>query len=439
MARKASSINVLAAKQLSGQISLPGDKSISHRAVMLGSISEGITEIRNISTGRDCLATINCIKNLGVKIIRKSGDKSDLLIYGRGSRRLTEPSNVLYAANSATTMRLLSGIVAAQPFFSVINGDVSLRSRPMKRLIEPLRLMGAEIYGRDNDAYAPLTIRGGQLKGIQYDLPVASAQIKSAILLAGLYANGETVVGQPQKSRDHTERMLIQMGAQLKQEDNSIKLAPLTSQLNPLHQTIPGDISSAAYWLVAGAIHPNASLKILSCGINPTRIGIVDILTDMGANLTIKNRSSEGNEPIADLYIESSRLKAVEINKEIIPRLIDEIPVIAVAACFAEGKTTIRDAGELRIKESDRIQSTVKELCRLGADIEELPDGMIITGKKQLGGTTVKSYSDHRLVMSLAVAGLVAKGVTTIDNADAAEISYPGFWSQLSSISGYNK
>ncbi|MFC1846042.1 3-phosphoshikimate 1-carboxyvinyltransferase [Chloroflexota bacterium] len=435
MASKISSIKISSANRLAGKITLPGDKSISHRAVMLGSIADGVSEIYGISSGRDCLATINCLKKLGVKIVKDPEYPSVLRVFGKGIKGLKEPDNVLYAANSATTMRLMSGILAAQPFFSVINGDISLRERPMKRVIDPLSLMGAEIHGRGNDSYAPLSIQGKKLKGIRFAMPVPSAQIKSTILLAGLYAEGETIIDQPQESRDHTEVMLTQMGAKIKKDGNCIIISTQTSAFSPFKLTIPGDISSAAYWLIAAAIHSNASLEILNCGMNPTRTGIIDVLQSMGAKLMIKNQRLEGNEPIADLFIESSLLNAIDIDSEIMPRLIDEIPVIAVAACYARGKTTIIGAGELRVKESDRIKTTVRELKRLGADIEELPDGMVINGGKQLYGTSVKSYADHRLAMSLAVAGLAAKGETVIQNAHAAEISYPDFWDQIRTIS----
>jgi len=334
-------------------------------------------------------------------------------------------------------MRLLSGALVAQPFLSILTGDVSLRSRPMKRLIEPLRLMGAEIYGRDQDSFAPLVIRGGKLRGVSYSLPVPSAQLKSAILLAGLFAKGGTTVEQPQPSRDHTELLLTRMGAKLESTNTHISLTPLTAPLTSVDLHVPGDISSAAYWLVAGAIHPNARLKITNCGINPTRTGIIDVLLAMGAKLKVENKRLEGNEPVADLHIESSQLEAIEISREILPRLIDEIPVLAVAACAAKGNTIIRGASELRVKESDRIMTTVRELSHLGASIEELPDGMLIHGGKPLLGAEVKSHSDHRLAMTLAIASLVAKGYTVIQNARVAEISYPAFWEEIARLARY--
>jgi len=297
--------------------------------------------------------------------------------------------------------------------------------------------MGAEIFGRHEDSFAPLAIKGRGLCGITYSLPVPSAQLKSAILLAGLFAQGDTVVEQPQPSRDHTERLLERMGAKLESANTHVFLTPLAAPLAPVDLHVPGDISSAAYWLVAGAIHPNARIRIIGCGINETRTGVIDALLAMGAKLEVVNQRLDGNEPIADLNIESSQLRAVEVDRELIPRLIDEIPLLAVAACVAEGNTIIRDAGELRAKESDRIVTTVRELSRLGARVEELPDGMVIYGGRSLRGAEVETYSDHRLAMSLAIAGLVAKGDTKIANAQVAQMSYPAFWEELEKLAGY--
>ena len=418
--------------RLEGEIILPGDKSISHRAVILNSLARGRAKIDNFAPGKDCLATVRCLRALGVKIGRKgSQDSHTLLVSGTGEDGLKEPSNVLDAENSATTMRLLGGLLASQPFLSVITGDVSLRNRPMGRLIEPLRLMGADSWGRGSDSFAPLVIKGGKLRGIDFTLPVPSAQIKSAILLAGLFAHGNTVLHQIIPSRDHTERMLKHMGASLESRGTLISLLPLSNPLAPLTLRIPGDISSAAYFLVAGAIHPNARIVIRNCGINPTRTGIIDILLAMGAIIKINNERLEAGEPLADIVVESSQLTGIEIGGDTIPRLIDEIPVLAVAGCIAKGKTVIRDAGELRVKESDRIATVVSELSRLGAKIEPLPDGMVIYGGRPLSGTMVDSHFDHRLAMSLAVAGLVAKGETTIKHAQGAQVSYPAFWQSL--------
>jgi len=425
---------------LAGEVILPGDKSISHRAVILNSLAKGKAEIDNFAPGRDCLATVRCLRALGVKIDRKgSRDSLTLLVSGTGEDSLKEANNVLDAQDSATTMRLLGGLLSSQPFLSVITGDASLRNRPMGRLIEPLRLMGAEVWGRGRDSFAPLVIKGKKLCGIDFTLPVPSAQIKSAILLAGLFARGNTVLHQAIPSRDHTERMLKRMGASLENRGNSISLLPLSSPLVPATLRVPGDISSAAYFLVAGAIHPDARIVIRDCGINPTRTGVIDILLAMGATLKKGNERLEAGEPLTDIVVESSELKGVEVSGDIIPRLIDEIPVLAVAGCVAKGKTVIRGAGELRVKESDRIATVASELSRLGAKIEPLPDGMVIYGGRPLSGTDVDSHFDHRLAMSLAVAGLIAKGETTIKHAQVAQVSYPAFWQTLQQVLNTDK
>lgn len=421
--------------RLEGEVVLPGDKSISHRAVILNSLASGKAEIANFAPGRDCCSTISCMRALGVEIRRKGPQNCPtLLVSGIGKDGLREPANILNAENSGTTMRLLGGLLTSQPFLSIITGDSSLRSRPMERLIKPLRSMGAEIYGRGKDSFAPLVIRGKKLHGIEFSLPVPSAQIKSAILLAGLFAQGETVLHQPVPSRDHTERLLKHMGAELEIDGNSLSLIPLTSSLASVSFRIPGDISSGAYFLVAGVVHPNARIMIKDCGINSTRTGIIDVLLAMGAKLKIENERVEAGEPLADIMIESSELRGVEIGGSIIPRLIDEIPVLAVAGCAARGKTVIRDATELRLKESDRIATVSRELSRLGAKIEPLPDGMVIHGGNLLLGAEVDAHFDHRLAMSLAIAGLIAKGRTTVNHAQAAQVSYPAFWQDLQDL-----
>jgi 3-phosphoshikimate 1-carboxyvinyltransferase len=423
---------------LEGEVVPPGDKSISHRAAILNSLAKGKAQIGNFAPGADCLSTLRCLTALGVKIRKKgSRDSSILVVPGTGQDGLKEAADVLNAQNSATTMRLLGGLLASQPFMSVITGDASLRSRPMGRLIEPLRLMGAEIWGRGQDSFAPLVIKGKELQGIDFALPVPSAQIKSAVLLAGLFARGSTILRQTIPSRDHTERMLTQMGASLQSKGDSISVLPLDRPLEPLGMRVPGDISSAAYFLVAAAIHPNARIMIRDCGVNPTRTGIIDVLLAMGARLSIDHRRMEAGEPLADIVIESSELKGIEVGGDTIPRLIDEIPVLAVAGCVAKGKTVIRDAGELRVKESDRIATVVNELSRLGARIEALPDGMVIRGGERLWGTELDSHLDHRLAMSLAIAGLIAKGETTIRHAQVAEVSYPAFWQTLQQMAKY--
>jgi 3-phosphoshikimate 1-carboxyvinyltransferase len=378
------------------------------------------------------------LRALGVKIDRKElHDSPTLSVWGTGEDGLREASNVLNAQNSGTTIRLLGGLLAGQSFLSIITGDGSLRRRPMGRLIQPLRLMGAEIRGRGGDSFAPLVITGKKLRGIDFTLPIPSAQIKSAILLAGLFAHGNTILHQTIPSRDHTERMLERMGASLEMQGNSISLMPLSSPLVSINLCVPGDISSAAYFLVAGAIHRNARVVVKNSGINPTRTGIIDVLLAMGAKLRTTNERLEGSEPLADLVVESSELKGIEVGGDIIPRLIDEIPVLAVAGCVARGKTVIRDAEELKVKESDRIDTIASELSRLGARIEPLPDGMVIYGGRSLLGREVDSHFDHRLAMSLAVAGLVAKGETTIKHAQAAQVSYPAFWQAMNQILNY--
>lgn len=423
--------------QLEGEITLPGDKSISHRVAILDSLAEGRAEISNFAPGKDCLATVTCLRALGVTIQKRKGLK--LVVLGAGKAGLKECENVLDAGNSATTMRLLGGLLSSQPFLSVITGDASLRSRPMGRLVEPLRSMGAKIWGRGNGSFAPLAIRGGGLHGIEFSLPVPSAQIKSAILLAGLFAEGATILHQLIPSRDHTENLLKQMGAKLETGGNSIFLRPLDSALTSVSFRIPGDVSSAAYFMVAGAIHPNARIVLRNCGINPTRTGIIDVLLAMGARLKLENVRWEGGEPLGDITVESSELKGVEIGGDIIPRLIDEIPVLAVAGCAAKGKTVLRDAAELRVKESDRIATVSNELSKLGAVIEELPDGMVIHGGRLLSGAEVDTHFDHRLAMSLAVAGLIARGETVITHAQVSQISYPNFWEELLSLQAGDK
>jgi 3-phosphoshikimate 1-carboxyvinyltransferase len=435
MARPGEVRKITPCSRLEGEITLPGDKSISHRAVILNSLAKGQAEIGNLAPGRDCLATVNCLRALGVKIHSKgTASSATLLVSGTGDG-LEEAQDVLNAQNSATTMRLLTGLLSSQPFLSIITGDASLRSRPMGRLLKPLHLMGARIWGRGGDSFAPLVIKGGKLRGIDFTLSIPSAQVKSAILLASLFAQGNTTLQQPVPSRDHTERMLHQMGARLESHESSIFLTPLEHPLSPLSLHVPGDIGSAAYFLVAAAIHPNARIIVRNCGTNPTRTGIIDALVAMGAKLKLENERWEASEPLADIVIESSELKGIEIGGDVVPRLIDEITVLAVAGCVAKGKTAITDARELRVKESDRIATISRELSKLGAEIEELPDGMIIHGGKPLTGAAVDSHGDHRLAMSLAIAGLVARGETAINHAQVAEISYPSFWQDLSATS----
>lgn len=421
---------LLAPKTLLGEVIPPGDKSISHRALIFNSMAQGRARITNLSPGLDCCSTMSCLRGLGAQIEEGPGE---VVVTGQGWHGLHEPEDVLDAGNSGTTMRLLSGLLAAQPFTTVITGDASLRSRPMGRIAEPLRLMGAQIWGRRGDTLAPLTIKGGSLRGIQYRTPVASAQLKSCLLIAALYAQGPTEIVEPAPSRDHTERMFRAMGAQVEEAEGGIRLTPQEAPLVAQDIRVPADLSAAAYYLVAGAIHPQARLTIKGVGANPTRAGLIQVLREMGARITLENQHLEGGEPVADITVESSSLRGIEIGGTIIPQLIDEVMVLAVAATQARGRTVIRDAQELRVKESDRIAATVRELSKLGARIEELPDGMIIEGAP-LRGATVESYGDHRMAMSLAVAGLVAAGETFIQGAEVVEISDPDFWHTLEKL-----
>jgi 3-phosphoshikimate 1-carboxyvinyltransferase len=399
--------------------------------VILNAIAEGTAEIANYLPGDDVMSTIGCLKELGVEI---EVEPDKLVVHGVGLSGLHEAQDILDAGNSGTTMRLLSGLLAPQPFLSTITGDESLQARPMDRVIVPLRLMGASIWGKSSDVTAPLLIQGTDLHGIQYEMPVASAQVKSAILLAALYAQGNTTIIEAVKSRDHTERMLRAMGAALNMSDNEVRLLPPSKSLKSMDVTVPGDISAAAYWLIAGAIHPDARIELTGVGLNPTRNGAIDVLKRMGANIKIENEGKQGGEPVADIIIKSSGLKGVDIDGELIPRLIDEIPVLAVAAAMAKGTTTIRDAGELRVKESDRITATAAELRKLGAEVEEMLDGMVIHGTGKLSGAECDSCGDHRLAMTLGVAGLVAEGETVVYNAEAVNVSYPGFWDDLNKL-----
>ena len=375
-------------------------------------------------------STMSCLMALGVNI---TGQGDVFTVNGVGSEGFRSPDDVLNAGNSGTTMRLMGGLLAAQPFFSVITGDQSLRSRPMDRLIHPLRHMGAEIWGRKNDSLAPLAIKGHRLRGITYKLPVASAQIKSAILIAGLFAEGNTTLIEPTPSRDHTERMISALGIKITRNNKTIELTPSVPEA-PIDVRVPGDISSAAFWLVAGAIHPDAKLRILNVGINPTRSGIIDVLLEMGAKLKVDRIMKEGGEPLADISIESSELIGVRIKAGMIPRLIDEIPLVALAGACANGTTVIRGAQELRVKESDRIRTTVTELAKLGVDIEELPDGMVVNGGGSIRGGECKSYGDHRLAMTLGIASLVSQGEILLHDAEAVTVSYPSFWEELERI-----
>lgn len=418
-------------KALSGILSVPGDKSISHRSVMFGSIAKGKTRVSGFLTGDDCLSTIACFRKLGVEI---NVDGTRVEIEGKGLHGLTAPTETLDVGNSGTTMRLISGILAAQPFTTRLTGDASIQKRPMDRIAKPLRQMGADITGTGTDKLlAPLTIHGKPLKGTVYPLPVASAQVKSAVLLAGLYAEGETVVIEPEATRNHTELMLGAMGANIRREGEAIYLQP-AEELYAQDITVPGDISSAAYFMVAASVCPNSRLTITGVGVNPTRTGILDVLRAMGANITLHNERVLCGEPIADMTIESAPLHGTIVQGGIIPRLIDEIPVLAVAACYAQGETVIRNAEELKVKESNRIQAMVTELGKLGADLTETEDGMIIHGGAPLHGGVTQSHHDHRIAMSMAVAGLLGRGDVVIQGAECVDISFPGFYDMLSRL-----
>jgi 3-phosphoshikimate 1-carboxyvinyltransferase len=420
---------------LRGEIQIPGDKSISHRALMLGAIAQGETQIQGLLLGEDPRSTASCFRALGATI---SDLNSDLVtVQGIGLGQLLEPAAVLDAGNSGTTMRLMLGILASHPerFFTV-TGDASLRSRPMLRVIQPLQQMGAQIWHRQG-GLAPLAIQGQKLKPIHYQSPIASAQVKSCILLAGLMADGQTTVTEPALSRDHSERMLRAFGAEITVDPETCS-ATVTggATLQGQKVIVPGDISSAAFWLVAGAIVPGSELCIQNVGVNPTRTGILDALAAMEADISLENQREVAGEPVADLRVRHSSLKACQISGDLIPRLIDEIPILAVAAVFAQGTTVIRDAAELRVKESDRLAVMASQLQQMGAKVTELPDGLEITGGTPLIGTEVDSHTDHRIAMSLAIAALNARGTTTIQRAEAAAISYPSFTATLQQICG---
>ncbi len=422
---------ILPAKQLRGTIAVPGDKSISHRAAIFNALADGDAVIHNFLPGADCRSTLHVLRALGIACtLDESGETPVLHVRGMGVRGLREPDDVLDCGNSGTTTRLMSGVLAGQPFLSVLSGDASLRSRPMRRVVEPLRQMGARIDGRNDGALAPLAIRGGSLHGIRHAPSVASAQTKSAILLAGLFAEGETIIEEPAASRDHTERMLAAMGARLSRDGLAVRLVPGAS-LAPLSMRVPNDLSAAAFWMVAAAVHPDAELRLTGVGLNPTRSGIIDALQQMGADLSVEEEREVGGEPVGDVVVRSSRLTGITVEGDLSLRLIDEAPALAVAAAFALGTTTLRDAAELRVKESDRIATVVRELRKLGARIEEHADGMTIEGGTPLRGAHVDSAGDHRLAMSLAVAALVAQGETRLSDAGAVDISYPDFWGCL--------
>lgn len=415
---------------LKGTVNIPGDKSISHRAIMLGSLSQGRTEISNFLEGADCLSTIACFREMGIEIER---DGSLVTVHGKGLHGLTSPKRTLDAGNSGTTTRLISGILSGSDIDCTLTGDASIRKRPMGRILEPLHRMGADISSVNNNDCAPLSIHGHRLHAIHYDSPVASAQVKSCVLLAGLFADGVTSVTEPVLSRNHSELMLRGFGARVTSEGTTASIEPepiLTGQ----KLQVPGDISSAAYFIAAGLIVPNSEILIENVGINPTRDGILRVALDMGGDITQLNRRTVSGEPVCDLLVRSSSLHGTTVSGEIIPTLIDEIPMIAVMAAYAQGETVIRDAAELKVKETDRIMSVTTNLAAMGADVTPTEDGMVIRGGAPLHGALIDSYLDHRIAMSFAVAALAADSPNDIRDAQSVDISYPGFFRDLEGL-----
>jgi 3-phosphoshikimate 1-carboxyvinyltransferase len=412
---------------LRGELTLPGDKSISHRSVLFAAIADGDTQISGFLAGEDTQNTAKSMQAMGI-VIEGLGTER-LVVHGKGLDGLSEPASVLDLGNSGTGMRLLAGLLAGQDFFSVLTGDQYLRKRPMARIVEPLQRMGARIDGRSGGTRAPLSIRGGgkNLRAIEHASPVASAQVKSAVLLAGLYADGETTVNEPSKSRDHTERMFRFFGVEVSGQGTSVTVHGRQRLRAKGPLTIPSDISSAAFFMVAASIVPGSDLVIKNVGVNPTRTGIIDVLIAMGAGIELENQREQAGEPVADIRVRYRKLHGVQIGGDMIPRTIDEIPILAVAASYAKGKTIIRDAAELRIKESDRIATIAVELRKMGSAVTELPDGMEIGGGDTLNGAICDSHGDHRIAMSVAVAGLAAKGDTVVRDTDWIDTSFPGF------------
>ncbi|MEN6371258.1 MAG: 3-phosphoshikimate 1-carboxyvinyltransferase [Armatimonadota bacterium] len=428
-----SDLKVSGRSGLKGVISVPGDKSISHRAIILGSLASGTTRVHGFLESADCLNTIKAFRMMGVDIKRLAA--GEIEITGAGLSGLKEPADIIDVGNSGTAIRLISGVLAGQPFYSVITGDESVRNRPMKRIVEPLKDMGALVHGRAGGDRAPLTILGGELWTIDHKSPVASAQVKSAVLLAGLFADGRTTVTEPAISRNHTELMLKAFGADVKTEVTAVSVAG-RPRLEAREISVPGDVSSAACWLAAALIVPNSEITVKNVGINPTRTGILDVLESMGADISVENIRGDAGEPAADITARASGLKGTEISGDMVPRLIDEIPIIAVAAAKASDDTVISGAGELRLKETDRIAAVAAELTKFGVSIEETTDGMIIHGGSGLTGTECSSHGDHRIAMSLSIAALAAQGETVIRDAGWIETSYPQFAQTLNFLCG---
>jgi 3-phosphoshikimate 1-carboxyvinyltransferase len=416
-----------AKKPLRGTVSVPGDKSITHRALILGALAQGQTRITGYSEGEDCLNTLRAVRELGA-VVQKIPE--GIQVIGKGLWGLQEPEDVLNCGNSGTSLRLLAGVLAGQNFFSMLTGDVSLRSRPMGRVVSPLRQMGAIISGRHGGELAPLAIQGGELKAIRYESPVASAQIKSCVLLAGLLAEGTTILKEPRKSRDHTERLLAYLGVPLQVEGCTVHLQGRPSfDGKPI--AVPGDISAAAFFIVAASIVPDSDIVITGIGLNPERTGILEILFEMGADITIENKREISGEPVGEIRVRSAPLHGITIGPECIPKTIDELPILCVAAALASGKTRMSGAQELRVKETDRIRAMATELSRLNVEVEEQRDGLIIRGSASLRGACCQSYGDHRVVMSLAICGLVADSPLTIEDVECVETSFPGFQDKL--------
>ncbi len=435
------------AKNLTGELTVPSDKSISHRSAIFASIANGKSIVRNFLRAEDPLSTVNAMRSLGIEIEEvitqcssEELQSSELIIHGKGLYGLKEPLDVINCGNSGTTIRLLSGVLAGNPFFSVLTGDDSLKQRPMARVINPLKEMGARISARSNDRYPPLAIKGGSLKAIDYMMPVSSAQVKSCLMLAALYADSKTTISEPFKSRDHTERMLKSMGADIEIENLTVRVNgqnPANLNLKPIDVTVPSDFSSAAFFIVAAILVPNSEILIKGVGINPTRTGLLHVLNSIIADVKLENERDISGEPVADIYCRSiNKLGAIKIGKELMPSLIDEFPILCVLASQAEGISEIRGAEELRVKESDRIKAMVTELRKMGVEIEEYPDGVQIKGNAQLKGSEVESYGDHRIAMSISIAGLIASGDTTIRNPECVDISFPGFYEKLKMLKG---
>ena len=418
-------------RQLRGTIEIPGDKSITHRALIFNALASGDARIDRFLDAADTRSTLACLRALGVQIEEPA--PGQLIVRGRGG--LSEPEDVLDCGNSGTTMRLLAGALAGQPIFTILTGDGSLRQRPMGRIVSPLTAMGADVTGRADGTLPPLAVRGGPLRGgARLEIPIASAQVKSALLLAGLAADGPTTVVEPARSRDHTERMLGVMGAEVAVDGATVTLTPPRGELAAIDVTVPGDISTAAAWIVAATLHPDAELVLAGVGVNPSRTGLLDILRTMGADIERLEDRTSGGEPVADLVVRSAQLHGVEVAGELVPRAIDELPLVALAGALAEGETVIRDAAELRVKESDRVATTTSLLRAFGVSIEERPDGMVVEGGARLLAARTGSSGDHRLAMLGAVAGLLSDGETLIEDATAVEVSYPEFWMELARL-----